>query len=216
MSEWICLITDAPDGPSANISKDLMVQLDRRILQFDLCGSSWTERPKSLVVLAFNSFNPLICKGDSDEPPSVRLLSRMDWLLLYQDRALVLRTSEIMPLEVAITLPNECLLIIASSRAINKILGTSLVRWYDMHQRVIIKKGEKIGMMIDDVDLPSSSPLLQYQGVGDMIELLVLPPPGRYLMASSFYDDLGAYNELRCYYVRRVHQALGCQRHGVW
>jgi hypothetical protein len=219
MPAKIVLITDPPeDHPEV---KDqglaIMVDLDRYALLNNLCGTPWSRRPGTLVELVYNTFKPIFCVGETEELPSARFKMWVDWWTWDGETLKELVGGSDWPPPCVSERQDGCLLIIASTKATNTLLGISLKSWYHNHLMAINDMGERKGITLDTIDMPPESPLLRIPtDVAKKVEVVVLPAPGRNPMVASLFEEGGQLYVLRLDYIRRAHQALGCERHAVW
>ncbi|OPY31370.1 MAG: hypothetical protein A4E32_01824 [Methanomassiliicoccales archaeon PtaU1.Bin124] len=220
MQEKIVLITDPPEDHPEVIDEGiaLMVDLDRYVLmESNLCATTWSKRPLTLVELVYNTFKPLFCISNADILPSVKFKQWIDWFTWNGSEIKELTGSRPWPPICVSERSDGCLLVIASTKATNALLGVSLKIWYDRHLKAINDMGERKGITLDTIDLPDGSPLHDIPSdLAKKIEVIVLPQPGRNPMTASLYDEKGELFVLRCDYIRRAHQALGCERHAIW
>lgn len=209
INENIILITD-----KVNVRERIFAAIDAKVGHSNICGTPWSSQPRSSADFILNTFRPLFCDIKEGDRPSELFRERVRWIEMVPE---VNIHGDLMEAFGVMGRDEKALLIIASAKVTESLLGTSVRRWYQEHSRRIEDSDEKRGMVLGEVGLPPRSPLKKVPDRRAMMtEVIVMPSSGRNPWGRAYFAEDGKFHGLWCDYLRRVHQALGCDRHAVW
>jgi len=190
---------------------DGLIAIRDEISSFDVCGRSWADPPRDAAEMLFNTFKPVFC-SDRKGPPTLKDLTKNVYWLEFGGSDLKCVSGAI-PDDI----PNgPLLLVICSDAACRALLGKSMANVFSMHIQRDDRRGEKAGLLLSELGVPSASMLhtLFKTGLSE-IELALVPDDfGRRFKVRGISPDRA--EEMRTDYIRCVHGKLGCRKHALW
>jgi hypothetical protein len=195
--------------------------VEEEMRSFDLCGRSWADPPKDMAEFLFNTFKPIFCSGRKGDISLNRLADSVHWLAFDGTTFAPVLPNLRSGTGGGIIGRHPSLLVICSEKACKSLLGKSMVQLFAQHIERDDSVGEKAGLFLREIELPSCS-LLATRSGNDLrdVEVVLVPwaVADELVVMRSKVNGISRERaeDMRVDYVRRVHRELGCDKHSIW